>query len=129
MRYPYFLILDDSEAKIQVEKDALRSIDWPGDILVAMTTEKAEKIFTQHEIVAAFIDYYVPSTNGPAFILKLIAKYPACKVILVTSANNPKNIAEAIDAGALGAVYTGSIDVEEQLTDYLLSWKAELETR
>ena len=129
MRSPLFLILDDSEAKIQVEKDAIRAANWPGDILIAMTTEEAEKILTQHEITAAFIDYYVPSTNGPAFILQLIRKYPACKVILVTSANNPKNIAEAIDAGAIGAVYTGSIDAEEQLEQYVLNWKAELETR
>ncbi len=129
MSSPLFLILDDSEAKIQVEKDALRAVNWPGDILVAMTTEEAEKILNQHEIAAAFIDYYVPSTNGPAFILQLIAKHPACKVILVTSANNPKNIAEAIDAGALGAVYTGSIDALSQLEHYALSWKAELETR
>ncbi len=129
MRSPLFLILDDSEAKIQVEKHALYAANWSGEVLIAMTTEEADKILDQYEIAAAFIDYYVPSTNGPAFITKLKAKYPACKVILVTSANNPKNIAEAIDAGAMGAVYTGSIDTEAQLEQYVLSWKVELETR
>lgn len=77
------------------------------------------------EISAAFIDYYIPLKNGPSVIRYLKKNIPTTRIALVSSADNPKNSAEARDAGAEAVVCTSHpVDmVEKSLSELLGSWK------
>ncbi|MBI5155924.1 response regulator, partial [Candidatus Peregrinibacteria bacterium] len=62
-----FLIADDSGGKRMFLKSILKHAKWDGEVLEAATTEEAgEVIRNEKKIDAAFIDYEMPSQNGPA---------------------------------------------------------------
>ncbi len=104
----------------------LRQAKWPSEIFTASTTEEARRIIDREpEIVAAFIDYYIPSERGPAVIRYLKAKIPQARIALVSSSDNPKNAAEAREAGAEAVVCTShpASIVMAVLTDLLERWE------
>ena len=122
-----FLIADDSPGKIHFLRSMLARAAWNGDVLIAETTEDAIRLIDAHpNISAAFIDYYIPSGNGPSVIAHLKKKNPAAKIALVSSADSAKNSAQARDAGAEAVVCTSyqSNVVERTLLDLLQSWTA-----
>lgn len=121
-----FLIADDSPEKMRFLLQMLKRAKWEGDILTAVTSEEAfEKIDHAVEIAAAFIDYYIPSKNGPAIIRSLKAKFPEAHVALVSSAESAKNTAEAKTAGAEAVICTTwrSDEVERAILEMLEVWK------
>ncbi len=96
-----FLIADDSAAKRMLLHGLLHHAKWPGEVLVAETTEQALELIEKHpDIGFAFIDYYIPSQNGPAIIKALKTKNPSAHVVLVSSSEQQENIDEAKAAGA-----------------------------
>ncbi len=111
-----FLIVDDSHEKINFLRNMLQRADFKGEILEAMTTENTKAIIDAHpQITAAFIDYYIPSENGPAVIAYLKAKNPQARIALVSSGNSAKNSEEAKRAGAENVICTGyEADVVER---------------
>lgn len=125
-RMTALLIADDSEAKIMLLKAVLRHAKWPGEVLVAHTTEEAEALIGAHDIRFAFIDYYIPSKNGPAIIRTLKAKTPDARIVLVSSSDQQENIAEARAAGADGFVCTSweGERAEKAILGILEEWMA-----
>lgn len=124
---PTFLIADDSRDKIVMLKHMLKVSRWSGDILVAETTEQAQDLIDAHpDIAAAFIDYYIPSENGPAIIGYLRSRCPESRIALVSSADNAANTARALSAGAEIAICTThrSDVVEKTIVDLLETWKS-----
>lgn len=120
-----FLIADDSHGKIDFLRSMLSRVGWNGDIVVAETTEEAMRLIDTHpHISAAFIDYYIPSENGPSVIAYLKKRNPAAKIALVSSADSAKNSKQARDAGAEAVVCTSfrSDVVEQAIVDLLHSW-------
>ncbi len=120
-----FLIVDDSHEKILFLRAMLKRADWKGEILEAMTTEDAKAMIDAHpEISAAFVDYYIPSGNGPVIIAYLKAKNPQARIALVSSGDSAKNSEEAKTAGAETVICTGyeSDVVEDQLLTLLREW-------
>jgi DNA-binding NarL/FixJ family response regulator len=120
-----FLIVDDSHGKILFLRAMLKRAGWKGVIFEAMTTEEAKALIDAHpDIAGAFIDYYIPSENGPAVIAYLKAKNPQAHIALVSSGDNKKNAEEAKRAGAEEVICTSyqSDIVEDQLLDILVGW-------
>jgi response regulator of citrate/malate metabolism len=124
-----FLIADDSHGKIELLKHCVKSAQWPGEILIAMTTEEAMRLIdARPDIIGASIDYYIPSQNGPAIIQYLKKKIPNAHVALVSSAESEKNKAEGIAAGAEAFVCTTwqSDIVEQSLVDLFKQWRMDI---
>lgn len=122
-----FLIADDSPGKTEFLQSMLSRAAWKGDVLVAETTEEAITLIDSHpDISAAFIDYYIPSGNGPSVIAYLKKKNPAAKIALVSSADSAKNSKQARDAGAEAVICTThqADDVERSILDLLHIWMA-----
>ncbi len=121
-----FLIADDSDNKTLMLRGVLHAVGWKGTILTAETSEEAIAAITGADhLDAAFIDYYIPSHNGPAIIRHLRAKFPHCKIALVSSADNAKNAAEAKAAGADAIICSTHVRSEERLKDLVTEWRME----
>lgn len=117
------LIADDSQAKIDLIVSMLHHFHWKGDAIVAMTTEQAEALM--HEGVGyAFVDYYIPSKNGPALIRALKEKNPAIRIALVSSSDKKENRDEAIAAGGETCICTSyrADEVGKAFGDVLHEW-------
>ncbi len=120
-----FLIADDSREKILFLRHMLQRATWKGNLLIAETTEEAKTLIDANpDISAAFIDYYIPSENGPAVIAYLRQKCPLSRIALVSSADNAENTARAKKAGAEAAVCTThrSDVVEREVLALLETW-------
>lgn len=125
-----FLIADDSPGKIHFLRSMLTRAGFDGELLIAETTEDAIRLIDGHpNIFAAFIDYYIPSGNGPSVIAYLKKKNPAAKIALVSSADSAKNSAQARDAGAEAVICTTNRSdvVEREILDVLEEWRATME--
>ena len=119
-----FLIADDSIDKIRLLEAFLKRAGWTEEVLIAMTTEEALEHIGEHAISHAFVDYYIPSMNGPSVIAQLRKQHPASRVALVSSADNPRNRDEALEAGAEAFVCTSwpMDEVERQMLSLLGEW-------
>ncbi|HLD32613.1 MAG TPA: response regulator [Candidatus Peribacteraceae bacterium] len=126
---PLFLIADDSESKRELlERIVLRNVDV--QVLTAQTTEEAHELIVEHvEFAGAFIDYEIPSENGPAVIAHLKKHNPNCCIALVTSADCSHYREEAERAGAEAFVSTAwPLDrVETELNLLLAGWKVQMD--
>ncbi len=122
-----FLIADDSPPKRVMLHAALKRARWDGEIMEASTTEEAMALIDGHpSIAAAFIDYQMPSANGPAVIAHLRSTNPAAKIALVTAADNATYEQEARAAGAEAFIctsWTGD-HLERVLQETLRHWQA-----
>ena len=118
------LIADDSDGKITLLQLMLRHAKWPGEVLIAHTSEEAADLIATHDIGFGLIDYYIPSDNGPSIIQTLKEKNPDAHIALVSSSDKQSNVEEAMNAGAEICICTsyGSKEVEESLMDLLLEW-------
>ncbi len=121
-----FLIADDSPEKTAMLLSLLQREGWPGRTFTAVTTEEAKRIIDREpEITGAFIDYYIPSENGPAVIRYLTSAHPRSRSALVSSSDFDRNCREALQAGAETTVCT-SYDaerVESVLLALLREWR------
>ncbi len=120
-----FLIADDSPEKMSFLLEMLKRANWLGTVLTAKTSEQAiDMINRSSGIAAAFIDYYIPSSNGPTIIRSLKEKYPYARVALVSSADNKSNTAQAIAAGAEMSICTSwpADEVERSILATLDAW-------
>jgi DNA-binding NarL/FixJ family response regulator len=121
----HFLIADDSPNKMILMQGMLHRAQWKGEIITAVTSEDAMKLIDEHDIRFAFIDYYIPSENGPTIIKYLKKKNPDAHIALVSSADNTENFDEARNAGAELCICTSypADEVEKMFTDVLADWK------
>lgn len=126
---PLFLIADDSPAKRELLSRIVRK-NLDVEILTTESTEQAHEMINEHvEFAAAFVDYEIPSENGPAVIAHLKKHNPGCLVALVTSADSRACEAEARKAGATAFVCTSwPLDrVESSFNQLLAEWAAVME--
>ena len=122
-----FLIADDNPAKLAMLVSLVRKAKWPGEILTAMNTGDANALVDSHpEIRGAFIDYEIPSGNGPVIIRYLKAAIPACRIALVTAADSQRFADDATAAGAEAVVCTTSTreDPVAKIDGILREWMA-----
>jgi CheY-like chemotaxis protein len=127
---PTFFIADDSPIKTGFLQHCLAAFGWSGEVLTARSTEEAKRVIDSTAAIdAAFIDYYIPSENGPAIISHLRTAFPSCQIALVTSSENPDCSTDAKAAGADACVDCVSEGERTQraIEDLLLVWKVERE--
>lgn len=119
-----FLIADDSPRKIELMRAMLNHFGWVSEPLIAMTSEQAMALIDAEDISHAFIDYYIPTQNGPAIIAYLKAKNPHAHIALVSSSDKKENIDQACKAGAEVCICTSytSDEVERAFDEILQSW-------
>jgi CheY-like chemotaxis protein len=99
---------------------------WKGEVLTAGSSEEAMATIDKASAIdGAFIDYYMPSENGPAVIRHLRQKFPECKIALVSSADNKENGKQARDAGADAVLCTTLVDSEEHIKETVRRWREE----
>lgn len=118
------LIADDSQGKIDLIRSMLTHFGWSGDILIAKTSEEASELIGKQTITHAFVDYYIPSNNGPSIIAALKANNPHARIVLVSSSDNPENQQEAIEAGAEVCICTSykADIVEKAFEEVIRDW-------
>lgn len=103
----------------------LKRAEWEGDVLTAQTSEEAKEIIEANpDIGFAFIDYYIPSENGPSIIRALKAKNPDAHIALVSSSDRKDNQEEAMEAGAETFICTSydAQTMEEKVMGVLREW-------
>jgi len=119
-----FLIADNSKAKVMMlELLVKKSKKFPA-VLIAHSTDEAKKLIDGNDIAAAFIDYEMPTENGPAVIAYLKARNPAARIALVTSFDNGSYEEAARAAGAEACVCTTNEEkeVKDKLEALLMEW-------
>jgi DNA-binding NarL/FixJ family response regulator len=119
----FLLIADDSQTKIDLMVSMLGHFHWRGDAIIAMTTEQAEELMWE-DVGFAFVDYYIPSKNGPALITQLREINPNIRIALVSSSDAPENFDEARKAGAEACICTSwqSDKVEKAFEEIIDDW-------
>ena len=121
-----FLIADDSAGKRMLLTSFLKHAQWTVPILTATTTEEAmELIDTTEDIRWAFVDYQIPTKNGPAIIRHLKEKFPQAHVALVSAMEGRDLEDTAKAAGAEACVCTSRPEDEVMiaLSDLLHRWR------
>lgn len=101
------------------------------EIVIAHTTEEAKQLIDTHVFTYAFIDYEMPSENGPAVIAYLREKQPHVFIALETSADSEEYERNARNAGATEFICTSypADEVEAKVHDVLEKWRMENEAR
>lgn len=119
------LIADDSDGKIMMLKALLHKAHAKDDIVVAHTTEEAARLIDAHAPTMAFIDYEMPSEQGPAVIAHLRTAVPEAKIAMVSSCNLDAYREDAFAAGADAYVCSSfaADDVERNILGILEEWK------
>jgi CheY-like chemotaxis protein len=120
---PTLLIADDSVEKADMLQLIVERAGFDGTILRALTTEEAMQIIDEQFIDLAFIDYFIPTANGPAVIASIRKKNPNAHIALVSSSDNAANCAEAKAAGAEVCICTSweRDRVEDSLMSFIFS--------
>ena len=120
-----FLIADDSEGKMFFLESILKHFAKDIPLIKAHTTEEAKKSIDDNPSIAyAFIDYEMPSENGPAVIEYLRGKSPDSRIALVTAFTSEQYKTEALEKGANAFVSTAYAEDEvvSTLKDLLIEW-------
>ncbi|MDP7069033.1 MAG: response regulator, partial [Candidatus Peribacteraceae bacterium] len=114
-----FLIADDSDGKRVFLEALVQKSGIAEEVLTATSTEGAKELIDSNTVDAAFIDYEMPSEQGPAVIAYLREKNPSAKIAMVSSGNSDRYRSDATEAGADAYVYTSFEEdtVIENLTD------------
>lgn len=124
----FFLVADDNDGKrLMLEGFVKRSMPH-AHIVRAATTDEAKRMIDAHSIDCAFIDYEMPTENGPAVITYLKEKNPSARIALVTAFDGDRYHDEALAAGAEAFVTTshGSDELAQTLQNLLMVWATEL---
>jgi DNA-binding NarL/FixJ family response regulator len=118
------LIADDRQDKIDLIRAILTHFKWRAEPLIAQTTEGAMRLIDEHDITHAFVDFYIPSENGPAIIAYLKTKNPDAHIALVSSSDKKENCDAAKAAGAEACICTSyhADEVEMAFNDILHEW-------
>lgn len=120
----HFLIADDSDGKAMMLETIVKRWNSDAEVVRATSTEQAKELINAHQIAWAFIDYEMPSENGPAVIRYLAQRQPHCRIAMVSSSNAPEYRADAANAGAEAYICSSfaSDEVERALMELLSEW-------
>jgi DNA-binding NarL/FixJ family response regulator len=127
MSNPKLLIADDSDAKQMLLEGFVRHSHWKVDLLHATTTEEAKKLIDANpDIAFAFVDYEMPTENGPAVIRYLKERNPAARIALVSSSDSERYTSDALAEGAEKCICTSyqSDEVQQNICGLIESWMA-----
>jgi CheY-like chemotaxis protein len=119
-----FLIADDNPAKQMFLARIVKRAGYT-DVAIASTTEEAIALIDANpQIDAAFIDYEIPSEEGPAVIRHLREKNPSARIALVTSEERYEEKGRAAGADAFVCTTYPENEVIARIENLLLEWQA-----
>ncbi len=120
-----FLIADDNDAKALWLEAMIMKSGIAKKVIRVKTTDEAKEVIDKEKPEAAFIDYEMPSEDGPAVITYLLQQNPSAKVAMVSSSNSSNYQADAKAAGSHTYICTSfeEEDVVEKVMDTLEEWK------
>ncbi len=119
-----FLIADDSDGKAMMLQVLVKKSGIATTIVRASTTDEAKKLIDIEMPAFAFIDYEMPTEQGPAIIAYLKEKNPKARIALVSSSNSERRQKEALEAGAETCICTSfqEDEVVSAITETLTLW-------
>ncbi|MEK7562995.1 MAG: response regulator [Patescibacteria group bacterium] len=123
---PKLLIADDSEAKQLMLEGFVRHNHWNVEILTSASTDEAKKLIDKNpDITFAFVDYEMPTEDGPAVIRYLKAKNSNARIALVSSSDSERYTSAATAAGAERCICTSyqSDTVERAIAELISEWR------
>lgn len=122
-----FLIADDNDGKVVMMTMIIKKSGLTADILRAKSTDEAKQLIDENEIAYAFVDYEMPTEDGPAVIAYLLENQPKSRVAMVSSGNSERYKNDAALAGAECFICTSlqSDEVERAILDILEEWKGD----
>ena len=126
MPLPKLLIADDSDAKQLMLEGFVRHHHWKVEILTAASTDEAKKLIDKNpDIAFAFVDYEMPTEDGPAVIRYLKERNPNARIALVSSSDSDKYQNDATTAGAEKCLCTSyqSDVVSKEIADLIEEWR------
>lgn len=132
MSNPKLLIADDSDAKQLMLEGFVRHNHWKVEVLTAASTVEAKKLIDKNpDIAFAFVDYEMPTEDGPAVIRYLKEKNPNARIALVSSSDSDKYQNDATAAGAEKCLCTSyqSDIVERAMVELISEWRGNGELR
>lgn len=124
-----FLIADDSDGKAMMLEILIKKSNISTTIVRAKTTDDAKKIIDTTKISYAFIDYNMPSENGPAVIAYLRKGQPTALIAMASSGNSAQYRADAAQAGADAYICTSFREEEVTSSVFALLENWEKKTR
>ena len=119
-----FLIADDSDAKALWLEAMVKKSGFADTVIRARTTDEAKALIDEHHPEAAFIDYEMPSEDGPAVIAYLREHNTSAKIAMASSSNSQHYQEDATKAGADAYICTSfeEEDVVEKVMNTLTEW-------
>lgn len=122
------LIADDLPSKLFMLETLVKKSGIAEKILTAKNTDDAKKLIDENHIDCAFIDYEMPSEDGPAVIRYLHSKNPHALICLETASDNETYEHNGYEAGAAEFICTSYAEEEvvEKINRVLDLWKAEI---
>jgi len=121
-----FLIADDNPAKAMMLEAMGKKSGIDAEVIRAKTTDEAKGLIDTKKPSFAFIDYEMPTEDGPAVIAYLKEKVPSARIALVSSSNQEEYQKNAEKAGSEAYICTSfqSDEVEREIMDLLEDWKS-----
>jgi DNA-binding response OmpR family regulator len=95
---PAVLIVDNDESGRRCLKDALSALGY--ETFEAAYADEAFHVLITHHIDAILTDLVMPG-GGIAYIARLRAQFPGCRIIAVSGRNDPETRAAVLRWGAL----------------------------
>lgn len=96
---------DDHKLFREGVSSLLRSIDENIEILESENFETTEKAITQHpDFDVVLLDLHMPGMNGLSGLRKLVAKYPATPLLVLSASEHRLDVEHALKIGAAGFV-------------------------
>lgn len=94
------------------------------EVVLAKTTEESKALIDAKNIDFAFIDYEMPTEDGPAIISYLKSKNPSAHIALVSASNSQRYQEESTAAGAESYICTTFEEdvVLKNISDLLNKW-------
>lgn len=119
-----FLIADDSDAKAMWLEAIVKKSKIAENVLRTRTTDEAKALIDREAVDFAFIDYEMPTEDGPAVIAYLREKQPNTRIALVSSSNSEARQEKATEAGSEAYICTSFQEdiVVSNLQNLLEEW-------
>ncbi|MDH5426337.1 MAG: response regulator transcription factor [Gammaproteobacteria bacterium] len=99
------LLVDDHELLLDSLEIILKEIDENLQVLKAKTCKAASEIISHEEDLSlVLLDLNLPDASGINLLLEFTAKHPLLPIIILSSSEDPVEMQQCLNSGALGFI-------------------------
>lgn len=109
------LIVEDHALTRFALSTSLKDEDFTKEVFEAENADQAYKILKEQKIDVVLMDLGLPVIDGVSASVEIKKKYPAVKIIVITSHNEEKEVMGCLDAG-INAYCSKDIEPEKLIT-------------